>query len=259
MPSRKNILRVSVLALFLLSLCPPRRVPIFAQRDVALKLQYQFPANAATAVQRQTGIIIRPGDLINHTTVKASLLKVTGAFSGLHTGSFVLADDKKTLVFTPKFAFTYSERVRVSLSRGILTTAGKPVDSVSFYFTIQSKPHSGHFQILSLPDSVIGGGSAMDQGAVPVSSLLSAPSFANVYPNPAGSVVNVSISLAQDMPADVRVFDAMGHEVAILASGPLHAGTHTLTFDASNAPNGVYYCVLRAAGSILTKQIVIAK
>src|SRR4051812_20894215 len=84
-------------------------------RPLFAKIQYLFPSNGATAISRTTSIIIRPGDYLNAKTITASLLSVKGAFSGNHAGSFVLSDDKKTLVFTPTFAFTYSERVTDTL------------------------------------------------------------------------------------------------------------------------------------------------
>ncbi|MDP4243855.1 MAG: aryl-sulfate sulfotransferase [Bacteroidota bacterium] len=145
--------------------------PGMAQRSSTLNVQYQFPSRGATAIPRQTNIIIRPGDSINRSTVKASLLKVTGTFSGTHAGTFVLSDDKKTLVFTSKLAFTYSERVRVSLARGIRTTGGKLVDSLWFYFTIQSKPLTGHSQIQSVSSLEFAPDAAMAPGAVPIPFL----------------------------------------------------------------------------------------
>lgn len=123
-----------------------------AQHISTLKIQYQFPANGATAIPRTTTIIIRPGDYIAPKTVSTSLLAVKGAFSGTHTGSFILSDDKKTLVFTPKYAFTYSERVTVTLKSGLKTVSGQLVDGSTFYFTIQSKPSTGKSTILSMPD-----------------------------------------------------------------------------------------------------------
>src|SRR6266550_2728492 len=111
-----------------------------AQPIGTLGVQYQFPSNGATAISRQTNIIIRPGDILNAATVNSSEISVTGSFSGKHGGTFKLSDDKKTLVFTSFLAFTYTERVTVKLNAGIMTAAGKPVASYSFYFTIQSQP-----------------------------------------------------------------------------------------------------------------------
>jgi hypothetical protein len=106
--------------------------------------------NGALAISRQTNVIIRPGDIINAVTVKSSLIYVTGSFSGKHSGTLKLSDDKKTLVFTPYYSFTYSERVTVKLLDGIKTTAGQSVPGYSFYFTIQSQPKWGKTGLQSI-------------------------------------------------------------------------------------------------------------
>ena len=112
----------------------------FAQKQSAQSIQYLFPASGATAITREATIIIRPGDILNASTIKASLITVKGSFSGTHSGTFTLSDDKRTMIFKPSTLFTYSERVTVTLRKGILTTKGIKVDSLYYYFTIQSQP-----------------------------------------------------------------------------------------------------------------------
>ncbi len=121
-------------------------VPVLAQKS---SFQYIFPANGSKAVSRATNIILRPGPILDARTINSKFITVTGAFSGKHAGKFVLSDDKKTMVFTPSTLFIYSERVTVKLSRGILTSVGLPVDSVTFLFTIQSQPKYGKSSLLS--------------------------------------------------------------------------------------------------------------
>src|SRR3954469_22765629 len=137
----------SLLAAVVLSL--PLVAPGYAQFGT-LSVQYQYPMNGALAISRQTNIIIRPGDIINAATVKSSLILVTGSFSGKHSGILKLSDDKKTLVFTPYYSFTYSERVTVKLLDGIKTAAGQSVPAYSFYFTIQSQPKWGKTALQSI-------------------------------------------------------------------------------------------------------------
>src|ERR1017187_9725660 len=134
----------------------------FAQKSQPLATQYFSPLNASTSLPRATTIIIRPGPILNPSTIKASLLTVTGSFSGKHSGTFQLSDDKKTLVFAPTLLFTYSERVTVKLASGIRTSAGVLVDPVSFYFTIQSQPRRSTEGLLSV--APIGNDPAFPEG-----------------------------------------------------------------------------------------------
>ena len=84
--------------------------------------------------------MIRPGDVLDPRTVSATLLTVTGSMSGKHAGKLVLADDKKTLTYTPSIIFIYTEKVTVKLNRGLKTSTGAMVDSFSFWFKIMSPP-----------------------------------------------------------------------------------------------------------------------
>ena len=131
-----------------------------AQKERAQSIQYLFPSNGASAITRETTIIIRPGDLLNVSTVKASLITVKGSFSGTHSGTFTVSDDKKTMIFKPTTLFTYSERVTVALHKGILTQKGVKVDSIYYYFTIQSQPKGKLFT--NLTPSTGGAGKAVD-------------------------------------------------------------------------------------------------
>jgi hypothetical protein len=175
---------------------------LYVSSPVFGKIQYQFPANGATAISRTTSIIIRPGDYINSKTVSASLITVKGAFSGNHSGAFVLSDDKKTLVFTPTFAFTYSERVTVTLKSGIKTTSGQLVGALSFYFTIQSKPATGKNSIKSMPDAASDDPSMSypNPPFLPVSSALGG--IVNFTPKVIDNPAPGNIFVASFMPND---------------------------------------------------------
>jgi hypothetical protein len=66
------------------------------------------------------------------------------------------------------------------------------------------------------------------------------PSLAAPAPNPFRDAATLALTLpaAQVVRAEVR--DALGRRVAVLHDGPLEAGTHSLTWEAADAPPGVY-------------------
>ncbi len=71
------------------------------------------------------------------------------------------------------------------------------------------------------------------------------------YPNPfnPSTFVTVSVPAAQDI--DVRVYDGLGREVAVLHSGLLPAGSHVLQFEGSRLTSGTY--LIRAVSESVTK------
>ena len=86
-----------------------------------------------------------------------------------------------------------------------------------------------------------GGPTASAPAPAPSASVaLSAP-----RPNPASAQVAVTLTTRASGAMGVAVFDALGRLVTVLHDGPLAAGAHALSFDASRLPAGVY--LVRAA------------
>ncbi len=78
------------------------------------------------------------------------------------------------------------------------------------------------------------------------------------YPNPFAGATTIAFSLERPYPVRLRVFDLLGRRVAELASGTYRAGAHTLEWDARALSSGVYFAVLEANGSRLSKRMVVA-
>lgn len=70
-----------------------------------------------------------------------------------------------------------------------------------------------------------------------------ADAFALALPNPVRGAATVSLRLGQPQTVRVRVLDALGRTVAVLAQGPQAGGTLALRLDASRLAAGVYTVV----------------
>ncbi|HCR48014.1 MAG TPA: hypothetical protein DIW24_00165, partial [Bacteroidetes bacterium] len=83
--------------------------------------------------------------------------------------------------------------------------------------------------------------------------------LASNYPNPFNPTTTIEFGLP--MASDVRlsVFNLLGQEVAVLASGTQTAGTHTVTFEAGNLPSGTYLYRLSTPQYAVTKRMVLVK
>lgn len=79
------------------------------------------------------------------------------------------------------------------------------------------------------------------------------------YPNPFNPATTVSFSLPSQSSVSLKVFDALGREVATLASEEMSAGNHSMRWDASKVPSGIYYYRLRAGVFTETRKAVLIK
>jgi len=78
------------------------------------------------------------------------------------------------------------------------------------------------------------------------------------YPNPFNPLTTISYQLPVSSDVTLKVYDILGREVATLVNGHQNAGTHSVTFDASNLPSGVYLCRMVAGNfSEVRKMVVI--
>lgn len=99
--------------------------------------QYLSPRPGSSRLSRRTNIILRPGSLIDRSTIDGNTqFIVNGSISGRHAGTLLLSDDSKTLVFNPDVPFTGGETVAATLNRGIRTVSGSEVDPIEFSFAI---------------------------------------------------------------------------------------------------------------------------
>jgi Secretion system C-terminal sorting domain len=69
------------------------------------------------------------------------------------------------------------------------------------------------------------------------------------YPNPFNPATVINFSLASNSKVTLKVFDALGQEVAELVNGKLLAGVHNINFNASILNSGVYFYRINAVGS----------
>lgn len=77
----------------------------------------------------------------------------------------------------------------------------------------------------------------------------------NVFPNPVSQNATIAFNSAGER-ARLSIFDAMGNEVQVIFDQRLNAGEHTLTWDASRLPAGIYFCRLLLNGRQQVRRVV---
>ncbi len=83
--------------------------------------------------------------------------------------------------------------------------------------------------------------------------------LAQNYPNPFNPVTNLEFGISKRGFVTLKIYDMLGKETASLVSEALNAGTYEITWLAGNAPSGIYYYTLTAAGNTVTKRMVLLK
>lgn len=80
------------------------------------------------------------------------------------------------------------------------------------------------------------------------------------YPNPASSSLSFPVSLSGPGAVEIRIFDLSGRTVDEVSTEELPSGSHTLVWNASEAPAGVYVARISSpCGGTVSRRVVIAR
>ncbi len=79
------------------------------------------------------------------------------------------------------------------------------------------------------------------------------------YPNPFNPTTNISFKLGEAAKVTVRIFNAIGEEVAELVNRTMEAGRHSVLFDAGGLPSGTYFCRMNSGGFAKTTKLLLIK
>ena len=79
------------------------------------------------------------------------------------------------------------------------------------------------------------------------------------YPNPFNPSTSIRFSLPESQELSLVLYDMLGRQVDILASGKHAAGEHTYQFDASGLASGVYVYQLITKDGVLSKKMTLIK
>jgi len=79
------------------------------------------------------------------------------------------------------------------------------------------------------------------------------------YPNPFNPSTSIKFGIPASSNVTLKVFNALGEEVAKLINENLEAGSYTVNFDASGLPSGIYIYTLQTNDQVLSKKMTLIK
>lgn len=79
------------------------------------------------------------------------------------------------------------------------------------------------------------------------------------YPNPFNPETNISYVLKNSTYVKITIYDRLGREVSVLVDGQQNEGEHSIKFNASNLPSGIYFYRLKTSEKTEVKKMVLAK
>jgi len=90
-------------------------------------------------------------------------------------------------------------------------------------------------------------------------SLPSHYSLHHNYPNPFNPSTRITYDLPTPSRVTLEIFDLLGRHLTTMVNGTQSAGTHSILFDGSFLPSGLYFYRLQAGDFIQTQKMVLLK
>jgi hypothetical protein len=84
-------------------------------------------------------------------------------------------------------------------------------------------------------------------------------SLSQNYPNPFNPITNISYKIKEKGLVQLKVYDILGKEVAILVKEEQPQGNYSVKFDGSNLPSGVYVYSLRVNDFTENKKMILLR
>jgi hypothetical protein len=79
------------------------------------------------------------------------------------------------------------------------------------------------------------------------------------YPNPFNPATTINVAIAEAGYYALKVYNALGQEVAELVNGQLERGNYSITFDASKLSSGLYIYSIRGSNVNVSKTMIVMK
>lgn len=79
------------------------------------------------------------------------------------------------------------------------------------------------------------------------------------FPNPFNPSTTIQFSIPEMSEITLKVYDAIGNEVATLHEGMVNAGTYNVNWNASNMASGIYFYKISSDKFSMTKKMVLMK
>ena len=114
----------------------------------------------------------------------------------------------------------------------------------------------GAWKIYGLPifQTYVGAVSEAETGCLPVSVQL-----AQNYPNPFNPSTVIEFFLPHAADVTLKIYSALGEEVAVLIRQHLAAGSHKAPWQAGGLPSGIYFCRLQTEKFTATQKLVLLR
>ena len=210
--------------------------------------------------------LLEAGQLTEGFTISQRFKTVTGFYQfnpvlgDRFKGICLLYKGNTILVASGDFTISASASSWTQFSLDLFYSTNDTPDICKLIFSIDGPATGGdpHVNSYFLLDDIILTGtntSVNDKNIIPAKFSLD-----QNYPNPFNPSTKIQYNLHENSFVSLKVYNAIGQEVATLVNDVVPAGLHEILFDASGLNSGVYFYTLKAGNNFVqTRKMILIK
>lgn len=182
---------------------------------------------------------------------------------GYDTYSFLVGGDTNTTAVKNDKVFRYNVngnvwKTAILSNPSAVSNMMNAVTIKCINDTVRIFQPGGYTTVAVNPLVITGCGTITGTGN-PISTIPGTYSLSQNYPNPFNPSTRIEFALPKGEFVEIRLYDILGKEVAILANGNYNAGNHTLDLNLSYLSSGSYFYRINAGQFTDTKKLMLMK
>lgn len=141
----------------------------------------------------------------------------------------------------------------ISVKKSDLEASG---DLLFHSIVVRQASESNHIGVIYFDDGSVGSITGVDETQTQMPEKFA---LDQNYPNPFNPVTTISFNLPEAMDVSLEIFNILGQKVTTLVSAQMQSGHHSVKWNASNLPSGIYVYYLNAGKYSESKKMMLLK
>ncbi len=160
--------------------------------------------------------------------------------------------DANTIVATNVAGIQVDGKLVSSVSGNDIVVEG---NGTTIVYNLNGKLDTQSFEFDNVSNQIVVG----QDGVIATLSEVASYELRAAYPNPFNPSTSINLTLDIATDVSVKVYNAVGQLVSVIAEGNMNADSYNFTWDAGNVSSGVYFITTQVGADMNTQKVMLMK
>ncbi|MCH7769634.1 MAG: T9SS type A sorting domain-containing protein [Bacteroidetes bacterium] len=204
---------------------------------------YIFAGTNQQGIFRTAGRVV-PVDLISFTAKVSNKNVILSWITATETNNYGFEIERKqSIIDWTKIGFIQGNGT--TIKGNIYNYADENIETGEYYYRLKQIDYDGSFEYSPEVQIKI--------------EVIYDFNLEQNYPNPFNPTTTIEYSIPEASFVELKIYDILGGEVASLVKENKPSGKHSVKFNASNLPSGIYFYRIVSGNFTATKKLILLK